>query len=127
MQNDNSLNKWLPAVIIIIAILIGVIFMLPKGINSKYKNLDEFAKCLTEKGVKMYGAYWCSHCKEQKAMFGRSVQYVNYVECTEDVKTCEAEKIQVYPTWKIASTTVEGVLELEKLSEMTGCVLEKNE
>jgi len=25
-----------------------------------------FAKCLTENGAKMYGAYWCTHCENQK-------------------------------------------------------------
>ncbi len=120
-------NKFLPVIFLVIVVVLAVIFMLPKDVNSKYKNLDQFTKCLADKGAKMYGAYWCSHCKEQKAMFGKSVQYLDYIECTEDVKACEAEKIQVYPTWKIASSTIEGVLELEKLAEMTSCVLEKNE
>ena len=31
------------------------------------------AQCLTEKEVIMYGTEWCSHCKNQKAMFGESV------------------------------------------------------
>ena len=39
--------------------------------------LDSFAKCLSAKGVKMYGAWWCPHCKDQKESFGYSFQYVN--------------------------------------------------
>ena len=31
---------------------------------------DALAQCLTAKGVKMYGAYWCSHCQNQKKAFG---------------------------------------------------------
>jgi len=61
--------------------------------------LDAFAKCLTEKGVVMYGAYWCSHCQRQKKLFGDSFKYVTYVECTKDVKKCQEKKIKAYPTW----------------------------
>ncbi|MBI2146731.1 hypothetical protein HYU22_05320 [Candidatus Woesearchaeota archaeon] len=43
---------------------------------------DAFAQCLTENGVKMYGAYWCPHCLNQKEDFGKSWQYVNYIECS---------------------------------------------
>ena len=32
--------------------------------------LDSFAQCLTSKGMKMYGAWWCPHCAEQKESFG---------------------------------------------------------
>ena len=32
-------------------------------------NHDDFAKCLNEKGLKLYGASWCPHCQEQKQMF----------------------------------------------------------
>ena len=34
------------------------------------------AKSLKEKGAVMYGAYWCPHCKAEKARFGTSFQYV---------------------------------------------------
>ena len=62
---------------------------------------DAFAKCLTEKGLVMYGAEWCVHCKEQKALFGNSFQYVKYVECPDNTQLCVAEGINGYPTWKV--------------------------
>jgi hypothetical protein len=40
-----------------------------------------FARCLKDRGVKMYGAWWCPHCVEQKEEFGASFEYVPYVEC----------------------------------------------
>lgn len=61
--------------------------------------VDELAKCLNQKGVVMYGAYWCPHCQRQKRLFGDSFNYVNYVECTKDVKKCQEKKIEGYPTW----------------------------
>ncbi len=73
----------------------------------------------------MYGAYWCSHCKSQKAEFGTSFKYINYIECTEKPDECAAAGVQGYPTWEIASTTLVGELPLETLAAETGCVLEK--
>ena len=91
---------------------------------------DDFAKCLTSKGVKMYGAYWCSHCAEQKEEFSRSFRYVNYVECAikgsrEMTPACKAAGIQHYPTWQFGSDTrlVEAVFPLQELSDKTGCSL----
>ncbi len=42
----------------------------------------ELAKQLEAAGAKMYGAFWCSHCYEQKQAFGReAMQGFPYVEC----------------------------------------------
>lgn len=43
---------------------------------------DSLAKCLSDKGVKMYGAFWCGHCQNQKAEFNGNLEKYNiYVEC----------------------------------------------
>ena len=64
----------------------------------------EIAKCLTEKGVKFYGVYWCPHCSDQKKMFGDDLRYITYVECdprgaNADPAACKAAGVQRYPTW----------------------------
>ena len=42
----------------------------------------DLAKRLGAAGAKMYGAFWCSHCQEQKAAFGAAAQRdLPYVEC----------------------------------------------
>ena len=66
---------------------------------------DAFAKCLTTKGLTMYGAEWCPHCKEEKALFGDSFKYVNYVECPQNTDLCLAKGIQGYPTWIVETAT----------------------
>jgi len=66
---------------------------------------DAFAKCLTSKGLTMYGAVWCPHCKDQKALFGDSFKYVNYVECPDNTELCLAKGIQGYPTWIVENST----------------------
>jgi hypothetical protein len=94
--------------------------------NHRY---DDFAKCLSSKQVKMYGAYWCPHCAEQKEEFGGSFRYINYVECAikdsrEMTPACKAAGVQHYPTWQFApNTLVEGKFPLQELSDKTGCSL----
>jgi len=45
----------------------------------------ELAKRLKAAGAKMYGAFWCSHCFEQKEAFGReAMKDFPYVECYPD-------------------------------------------
>ena len=82
-----------------------------------------FAKCLTEQNVTMYGASWCSHCNNQKEMFGDAFQYVNYVECTEDTIACESAGVRGYPTWVVGGQLHEGEQSFSTLSKMTGCKL----
>ena len=86
--------------------------------------LNSFATCLTEKGAKMYGAYWCGHCKNQKKLFGSSFAKVEYVECTEETQRRTDEGIKGYPTWKLADgSSLNGVQTLASLAQKTGCLL----
>jgi len=90
------------------------------GMATVNTNYDSFAKCLTEKGVTMYGAFWCSHCQDQKKMFGDSVQYIKYVECTQD----PCEDIKGYPTWKFPNgQRIEGTATFEEISKESGCAI----
>jgi glutaredoxin len=89
---------------------------------------DDFAKCLTEKGATLYGAYWCPHCKSQKELFGSSLKYVTYVECdpngdNANPTLCKTNGITGYPTWIINGTNYEGEQSLERLGSLTGCSL----
>lgn len=86
----------------------------------------ELAACLTEKGVKMYGAYWCPHCKAQKELFGAAFDKVTYVECTQETKTCTEQKIESYPTWIFADgTRVSGEQPLKSLAEKAQCTYQE--
>ncbi|KAB1201770.1 Thiol-disulfide oxidoreductase LTO1 [Morella rubra] len=68
------------------------------------------AKHLRSVGAKMYGAFWCSHCLEQKQMFGReAAKLLDYVECFPDgykkgtkmAKACVDAGIEGFPIWVI--------------------------
>lgn len=84
---------------------------------------DDFAKCLAEKGVTMYGTKFCGACKRQKEMFGSSFQYVSYVECTEQLQLCSEKSIDAVPTWIIDGELYVGVKSLESLSSLSDCEL----
>jgi uncharacterized membrane protein len=84
------------------------------------------AKALQAKGVKMYGAYWCSHCLSQKQLLGKeAMRFVDYVECAEDGKVsqaglCRARKIPGYPTWEIDGELHAGEMSIEELEDFLG-------
>lgn len=91
-------------------------------------NLAPFAQCLKDSGAVFYGAFWCPHCQEQKALFGSSKDLLPYVECsnTDNTQTqiCKDKKIEGYPTWIFKDgSQVSGKMELATLAEKTQCVL----
>ncbi|MEK9154946.1 MAG: thioredoxin domain-containing protein [Patescibacteria group bacterium] len=118
-------------ILIIIAIglltmIFGIVFL---AVNNQPARLDGFAQCLKDKGAVFYGAFWCSHCQNQKTMFGRSQKLLPYIECsTSDgrgqLNTCKDKNIEGYPTWIFSNgERLSGEISLETLSEKTGCEL----
>lgn len=97
------------------------------GWYHKNHRYDQFAKCLTSKNAKMYGLYWCPHCLEQKQMFGKSFQYVTYVECAirgsrEMAPECKAAGAKHFPSWQFNGGPLqEGVLQMDDLGAQAGC------
>ncbi len=94
------------------------------------KDYSSFASCLAEKGAKFYGAFWCPHCSEQKALFGKmAVEKLPYVECSNPDKksqtqVCIDAKITGYPTWELAGgERLSGSQTLATLAAKTSCVL----
>ena len=113
--------------ILVVALLVVGIFatlIFRSKTESIVKDYDIFAKCLAEKNFTMYGAEWCTHCQAQKKLFGESFKYIPYVECPADPKICIDKGVESYPTW-IGENGEKylGKQSLEKLSEITGCVL----
>ena len=74
---------------------------------------------LKRQGVLFYGAWWCSHCQHQKALFGSPAQErLPYVECDKDDsgrQRCNAAQVRAYPTWDYKGERREEVLTLEEL------------
>lgn len=109
-------------------ILVGGIYLASRSSQPTITGLDDFAKCLTDKGTVMYGAAWCSHCQNTKRTFGESFQYIKYVECPVETQVCIEKQINGYPTWILGDgTKLEGEQSLDNLSKLTSCPLTKSE
>ncbi|MDO8482528.1 MAG: hypothetical protein Q7S86_01765 [bacterium] len=118
-----------------ITALIAVIVLLvyASRVSSGPGKLDGFAQCLKDKGALFYGAFWCSHCQNQKALFGSSKKYLPYIECSTpnakgQLPICIDNKIASFPTWVFPDmSTTTGEISLAVLSEKTGCALPTEE
>ena len=114
---------------IFIVIVLIIVFRLAGDASADSGKYDVFAQCLSDSGVKMFGAYWCPHCQSQKKMFGDSWGNVNYIECSlpnraGQTPLCTSEGIMSYPTWEFADgSRVNNVMTLGDLSIRSGCAL----
>lgn len=101
MKKHSGLLITLAAIVLVVG---GLVYLSNRSKGAPGQH-DALAQCLTEKGVKFYGASWCPHCAEQKRMFGSSMKHVDYVECAlpgnqrGQAQACEDAKIESYPTW----------------------------
>lgn len=86
----------------------------------------QLARRLKGAGARMFGAFWCSHCQEQKLMFGKQAQGdLPYVECFPEgwrkgVKIqpeCAAAGVQGFPSWIIGDKHYEGERSFGQLEE----------
>jgi len=111
-------NPWAYLVIILIlfVVLYGYKSITGRDIQGQY---DEFANYLTKQGVKMYGAEWCSHCQNQKKLFGNSFQYIDYIDCDKNKNECSIAGVNGYPTWNINGQNYPGEQSLERLAQLT--------
>lgn len=120
-------------ILVIVLLILGTIatILLQSGNSTpagpgKY---DAFAQCLKDKSAVFYGAFWCPHCQTQKKLFGSSVKFLDYVECSTpdgsgQTQACKDKKITGYPTWEFADgTRLNGEIPLAQLAEKTSCPL----
>jgi len=84
----------------------------------------QLAKNLNSLHAKMYGAYWCSHCYDQKEALGKeSMELIPYVECSREGKNsqtdlCKEKEVPGYPTWIIQDKLYPGEQTIEELEEI---------
>lgn len=117
--------------IIIIGVAAVVLIFVSFGVWNRTQpgEYDTFAQCLADEGATFYGAYWCPHCQEQKAMFGRSASKLPYKECSTpdgngQIAECNEIGIESYPTWIFEDgERLQGTQTFETLAERTGCEL----
>ena len=85
------------------------------------------AKHLKDIDAKMYGAYWCPHCFDQKQLFGQEAKkYMPYVECADDgagsqTALCQSvPEVTGFPTWEVNGEFLAGTQTLTVLAEASG-------
>ncbi len=84
------------------------------------------AEHLSRTGARMYSAYWCPHCHEQKELFGKdAAARLTVIECAPDGRDsqealCRTKNIQGYPSWEINGKIDSGLKPLARLAEMSG-------
>ena len=85
------------------------------------------AQHLTNIDAKMYGAYWCPHCHDQKQLFGKKAYtQIPYVECAPDGKNSQTALCQSvpevtgFPTWEVNGQFLSGSQSLEALAAASG-------
>jgi uncharacterized protein YceK len=79
-------------------------------------------KCLTEKWAVFYGTERCSHCKNQKSLFGAAMPVVPFVDCDKEKLKCTTAWIQWYPTWVFADgSKAEWTQQLAVLAQKANC------
>ena len=89
--------------------------------------LENFAQCLTQKGIKLYGSTQDAYTQKQKAIFGRAVNYLTYIECIEPESKdllfeCQIEEIKTFPTWEFPDKERKsGIFSLKELKELSDC------
>lgn len=88
--------------------------------------LRALARHLADSGAVFYGASWCEHCAEQKALFRGSAHRLPYVECspngrrTAQAAICRAAGVEAYPTWIVDGQRVQGLVPPDRLARLSG-------
>ncbi len=111
----------------------GQVFFTVKNTSGQAET--ELARHLKQVGAKLYVAYWCPHCYEQKELFGfPAFKELAAVECAPDGKNSQTALCQQiipesqkqtgqnfgFPTWEINGKYYPGVQSLQKLAELSG-------
>ena len=127
MSKQNTLIVLAILLFVVVPVVLFAMLSTKPPESGKY---DALASCLTDKGVKFYGAYWCSHCKAQKEMFGSSFERLKYIECSlpggqGQTEECNKAGIKGYPTWEFGDgERLSGEVALATLAEKSECSLQ---
>lgn len=107
---------------IIVFSILGVLIKSSVSAQSLGTYQSDLARCLTAKGVKMYGTLSCPSCQKQKDLFGDSVRYINFIDCDRYPALCKSKNIRGYPTWEFPNgEMLSGIIPLSYFAKKTNC------
>lgn len=111
-----------------LAVVVGLLWQLDQQAAPKRNAYADLARCLSEKDVKFYGAFWCPACAQQKALFEGSAKQLPYVECSlpnrQQNDLCTEAEITNYPVWEFnGNYRCSSVTGVEVLAHLADCAL----
>jgi len=113
---DAPLNYHLVIALIAAAILLILVFW-PHHVAGQ----QSLARCLTDKGVTMYGADTCEACQNQKKILGEDFKNIKYVNCEFFYNECRKMNIATYPVWTFGERKLLGTQTRSALAAFAGC------
>lgn len=121
-------STWISIAVLLIFVAF-VVWLIRTPARVKPSVYDSFATCIKDSGAIFYGAFWCPHCHNQKALFGTAERFLPYVECSNpdgksQNETCNDAGVESYPTWVFPNgEKLTGEISLETLAAKTSCLL----
>lgn len=120
-------KRWILNHAIVLLPLIAVIGVVQAGALARPVDprVEALAVHLKQSGAKFYGANWCAHCRDQKALFGKFADALPYVECapngpnTAIAYECASAGVNSFPTWIIRGQRHLAVLKPEELARLS--------
>lgn len=111
-------NKSLWITVAVIAAVVVFALMVTNG--PKSETTEEIAKCIGENS-ELYVQLGCRHCETQEKMFGENLKFLEKTDCFFENEICNDKQITATPTWIINGQKYQGVQEIARLQELTGC------
>lgn len=115
MRPENKI--YLIMSIILVILIIGIF-----SIKLFYKEsaTESLTKCISNNSH-LYSFTGCSHCQEQRRLFGDYYNLLSVTDCINDTQECVHMNVTATPSWYINDTMYVGYKSLKQLKELTGC------
>jgi hypothetical protein len=113
-------------IVIFVAILGGIIFIFNGRAYLQHKRIQyrqQIINCLIANKIKLYVATGCTHCDNQKLIFGELIKKVNFFDCKKNgiwEKKCEDNKVFAVPTWSFPKS-LKSNLEKNNIFSCSDC------
>lgn len=112
----NHLKVLLLSLTVIVLVVTAYVFFPPAQFTQQ-----TLAQCLTSKGAVMYGADTCSHCQDQKKIFGKDFENIQYINCEFEFEFCKKRGITSYPIWSLGNKVLLGTQSKAELASFADC------
>jgi hypothetical protein len=126
----NSKQRILITLGIGIVLVLGFFFITDSitkhtGFSISESKEDDFGSCLKEQGISLYINTDDSAKTLKKMILFDYLQYFQITNCLNNNQECLKNNIDSFPTWAINGDKINRDINLNELSEYSGCNLKK--